>query len=545
MKKIKKLSENLINKISATRNNNKLEVVLKELLENSCDAKSSKIIIHINNNGKKKYIKIIDNGTGINKINIKNVGSEYNTNKIKNEKDLTDIKLYGFKGESLFLIKQTYDVEIISKPRNQKFAYKLYLRKKSKKVKIDKITNNIGTTVIIKNIKYIDNILNLYNTLKCIALPNPHIHFILYKNSIEKLNFPACKNTEESKLRIKNILKKKYIKNSVDINYSYKNLDFSGFITFEKKITNNMFKYFFLNNRFVKCKLLEDIITDNLKILNLNFSIGFYITLKTKLNLLKIKLTPEKDEFYLNNNKMHKIFTQLIKLYIHQHKKFINVPKLNFVKNKINLNIEDKEYEIIDQKLICNYKNYLTKNKILTVINNEVIIFEYNKKIYKIDLKNIRFKYIIRQCVNQYIKNNGLKYIYLKNLKYYNIKKKYYIIMYDQFFKIYGFKIKLIDNKTILIQAIPNVLKHLAIDWNKLINKMIEYFSKSMIMHFSKNKFDINIINIFIDHINSKSNCYKHELKKLYKEIIYVIKNDKKWFKKNSKKIYGEKKCMQ
>lgn len=544
MKKIKKLSKEIIEQFTPLKNKDNLAFILKEILENSCDANSTKIIVHIDNTQTKGSIKVIDNGFGINKINLKYIGSQNKTNKISSLTDLKNIRLYGFKGESLFIIRNLYNIEIISRAYGQRSTHKLWLNKKTRKIKTHNTISHQGTITTIKNIPHLKNIQNLsglYAVLKRVALPNPHIHFILYKNSIEQLNFPACKNTLDSKLRIKNILKNKQLDTSIDIKHTYKNMHFTGFITFNKHKKKAPFKYFFINNRFLKCKILEDVIADIINTLNLKISLGFYITLKTRLNIFNIKLTANKNKVYFkNNNVLRNIFTTIINLHIHEHKKFFHIN--NNTKKILELkNIPDDKYNNINETLITNDNYYVQKNKILTIIDNNTIIFILKNKVYAVTLKKMRAKLILKDCIDQFIKNNNLKQANLINKKCYNIKKKYYIIKHYEFFKMYGFNLQILNANNVLVQAVPDLLKSFSINWENLINEMITYISNSFALYFSKNRFDINIIKIFINNIHPESRCYTHELKRLYKEIIYTKKNDKTWFKKNCKKIYSKK----
>ena len=121
---IKKLPSNLINQIAAGEVVDDPVSIVKELLENSIDAKSTKIEIILFQGGKKKII-INDNGFGIQKKEIKSAFERFATSKIKSTDDLNDINTLGFRGEALPSIASISEVLVKSKFKNQS-SYALY-----------------------------------------------------------------------------------------------------------------------------------------------------------------------------------------------------------------------------------------------------------------------------------------------------------------------------------------------------------------------------------------------------------------------------------
>ena len=116
---IKKLPSNLINQIAAGEVVVDPVSIVKELLENSIDAKSTNIEIILSKGGKKGII-INDNGVGIQKKEIKSAFDRFATSKIKSIKDLNDIKTLGFRGEALPSIASISEVLVKSKYKNEK-----------------------------------------------------------------------------------------------------------------------------------------------------------------------------------------------------------------------------------------------------------------------------------------------------------------------------------------------------------------------------------------------------------------------------------------
>ena len=100
MKSIEILSSKLSNMIAAGEVIERPSSVIKELVENSLDAKSTRIEIHVRDAGR-TYMEVIDNGEGMSKENLELSILRHATSKIKDEQDLFRIKTLGFRGEAL------------------------------------------------------------------------------------------------------------------------------------------------------------------------------------------------------------------------------------------------------------------------------------------------------------------------------------------------------------------------------------------------------------------------------------------------------------
>ena len=110
---IKLLDENTISQIAAGEVIERPLNIVKELLENSIDAKSTRIIIEIED-GCLENIIITINGIGINKDDLKLAFVRHATSKIENSDDVKNVKSYGFRGEALS------SIGIVAKVLNKK-----------------------------------------------------------------------------------------------------------------------------------------------------------------------------------------------------------------------------------------------------------------------------------------------------------------------------------------------------------------------------------------------------------------------------------------
>ncbi|MDI6605150.1 MAG: DNA mismatch repair endonuclease MutL [Thermoanaerobacteraceae bacterium] len=126
MNKIMLLEESLINKISAGEVVEKPASIVKELVENSIDADSKNITIEIEGGGI-PYIKITDDGCGMNEIDAVLAFGRHATSKIKSINDLYNINTLGFRGEALASISSISKVTLLTREDNALYGTKIVI----------------------------------------------------------------------------------------------------------------------------------------------------------------------------------------------------------------------------------------------------------------------------------------------------------------------------------------------------------------------------------------------------------------------------------
>lgn len=118
------LDEQTINKIAAGEVVDRPASIVKELVENSIDAKATAVTVEIKKGGI-SYIKIIDNGTGFKSDDIELAFERHATSKIRKADDLNEVKSMGFRGEALASIAAIAKVEMISKTEDSETGNKI------------------------------------------------------------------------------------------------------------------------------------------------------------------------------------------------------------------------------------------------------------------------------------------------------------------------------------------------------------------------------------------------------------------------------------
>ena len=190
MSKIKVMSENLANKIAAGEVIEKCSSVVKELVENSIDAKSSEIIIDLEDGGLKS-ISVKDNGIGMDEDDAETAFLRHATSKIMRDDDLFFIGTLGFRGEALPSIASVS--EVVLKTSTGSVGTTIHI-KGGKIIEKEKSDAKKGTSIIITNLfyntparlKYLKSeqseLANSVMLIEREALSHPEIAFTLTNN---------------------------------------------------------------------------------------------------------------------------------------------------------------------------------------------------------------------------------------------------------------------------------------------------------------------------------------------------------------------------
>jgi len=268
MSKINIMDETLFNKIAAGEVVEKISSVVKELCENSIDAKSTIINVELINSGTKS-IKVIDNGMGMDEEDSILAFTPHATSKIKNENDLFFISTLGFRGEALASIASVSEIEMSTFDGNT--ATKIII-KGGKLILKEKTNCNQGTSIEVKNLffntparlKFLKSLNtelnNVISLLEKLSLSHPNISFSLINDGRMILKTSGSGNLLKV---IHEIFGYNTSKNMLEI--KGENLDYSiyGFISninISKSTKNNMITL--VNNRIVQNSYLNKIIKD-------------------------------------------------------------------------------------------------------------------------------------------------------------------------------------------------------------------------------------------------------------------------------------------
>lgn len=271
-RQISVLDQNTIDKIAAGEVVERPASVVKELVENAIDAGASAVTVEIKEGGI-SFIRITDNGSGIEKEQVPLAFLRHATSKIQGVDDLLRISSLGFRGEALSSIAAVSQVELITKPHEQLIGVR-YLIEGGQEKGMEEIGAPDGTTFLIRNLFYNTparaKFLKTPTTeagyissfIEQLALSHPHISFKYMQNGQTKLHTSGNNNLKEV---IYQIYGRDITKELIEIHTSDASGDFQihGFIG--KPVIsrgNRNFENYYVNGRYVKSKIIMKAIED-------------------------------------------------------------------------------------------------------------------------------------------------------------------------------------------------------------------------------------------------------------------------------------------
>ena len=181
--------------------------VIKELTENAIDSGATEIFVDLENGGH-SLIKITDNGCGISKDELPIAIQRFATSKITKFEDLFKINTLGFRGEALPSIGAISHLEIISKQRDEDFAYMIAIEG-GQIVETREASGSDGTTVTVTNLFYntparkkfqktpSNEISHIVKYLSAMAVLRRDIHFRLKNNNRIVFDYPIAMNKRD------------------------------------------------------------------------------------------------------------------------------------------------------------------------------------------------------------------------------------------------------------------------------------------------------------------------------------------------------------
>lgn len=273
MGKIAVLDKQTIDKIAAGEVVERPASVVKELVENAIDAKASQITVEIRGGGI-EYLRITDNGSGLEKEDIPLAFLRHSTSKIRSVEDLTGIASLGFRGEALSSISAVSMVELITKTRGEMLGNRCYLEGGVQK-ELEEIGAPDGTTFVVRNLFYntparkkflrseIAEASAVHEMMTHLALSHPEIAFKVMIQNQMKLQTAGSGKLKDV---IYHIYGREIAMQLLPIAWEKGPIAIQGFLG-KPEISrgNRNYENYFVNGRYVKSKLLAKGIEDGYK----------------------------------------------------------------------------------------------------------------------------------------------------------------------------------------------------------------------------------------------------------------------------------------
>jgi len=247
--------------------------VLKELLENSIDAKSTSITTEIEGGGV-DLIRITDNGCGMDKEDLPLSIRRHATSKIRNGNDLDAISTLGFRGEALAAISSTSRFTIMSKQKGSDIGHQFSVEGDTV-LGLEECGCADGTTIIVRDLffnqparrKFLKKAQTenaaVYQYLQRIAISHPEISFRHSVDGIVKLQTVGNGKLSDC---IYSVYGKEFFSSLVPLSESPEGYRVYGYITRPEMARNNhSYQSFYVNSRFVKSKTMQFAMEDAYK----------------------------------------------------------------------------------------------------------------------------------------------------------------------------------------------------------------------------------------------------------------------------------------
>ncbi len=267
------LDELTVNKIAAGEVVERPVNVVKELVENAIDADSSNISIEIKGGGI-DYIRVTDNGSGIEKSSIPTAFLRHATSKIRSVEDLLTISSLGFRGEALSSIAAVSRIELMTKTADALLGY-CYVIEGGREMSFDEAGVPEGTTIIVRNLFYNTPARKKFlksatteagyvtELIERLILSHPSVAFKYTVNGSVKLSSDGL---SDSAADLYSVFGRDIQKALVEVSYDNEACSLSGYVG-KPEISrgNKNFEIFFVNGRYVKSRVLSSAVEEAYK----------------------------------------------------------------------------------------------------------------------------------------------------------------------------------------------------------------------------------------------------------------------------------------
>lgn len=351
MNKIVVLDEQTIDKIAAGEVIERPSSIVKELVENAIDAGATAVTVEIKEGGI-SFIRITDNGSGIEAEQIPTAFLRHATSKIRTAEDLLDVTSLGFRGEALSSIAAVCQVELISKTPESLTGVR-YLIEGGKEKSMEEIGAPSGTTFLVRNIFYNTPARKKFlktpqtetgyisELMERMALSHPEVSFKFIAGSQVKLHTSGNHRLKDI---IYNIYGRDITNNLLEVEKTFENgMKITGYIG--KPVIsrgNRNFENYFVNGRYIKSKIISKAIEDAYQ--------SFMMKHKYPFTVLHFQIDTEMLDINVHPTKMELRFAENEKLYQDVYHTILNTLSHKEMIVQVTVGKEEKEIRSQEKK---------------------------------------------------------------------------------------------------------------------------------------------------------------------------------------------------
>lgn len=332
MPTIQLLDQATIDKIAAGEVVERPSSVVKELVENAIDANATAVTVEIKEGGI-SFIRITDNGCGIEKNQIPLAFLRHSTSKIKCIEDLLSVSSLGFRGEALSSIAAVAQVELITKTYGDLTGIR-YVIEGSKEIACEEIGAPEGTTFLVKNLFFNTPVRRKFlktaqteggyiaDLMERMALSHPNVSFKFINNGQTKLHTSGNGNKKDL---IYHVFGRDITSSLIEINQKTDLFEIDGFIGKPNVSRGNRnYENYFINGRYIKSALLSKAIEEGYKGFMMQHQYPFCVLyIRMNSELIDVNVHPTKMELrFTQNDVIYKLLYEIIHNAL-THKEFI------------------------------------------------------------------------------------------------------------------------------------------------------------------------------------------------------------------------------
>ncbi|MDY2652145.1 MULTISPECIES: DNA mismatch repair endonuclease MutL [Eisenbergiella] len=265
MAEIKLLDSSTIDKIAAGEVVERPSSVVKELVENAMDAGAKAVTVEIRDGGC-SFIRVTDNGGGIEKEQVRKAFFRHATSKIRSVEDLYRVRNLGFRGEALSSIAAVSMVELITKTKEELTGVH-YRLEGEKERDFSEVGAPEGTTIIVRELFFNTPVRKKFlkspategsyisDLMEHMALSRPDVAFQFMMNG--QVRFHTSGNGDLKEI-VYRIYGREIVKELIPFSVKEEGIEVEGFLGSPSVVRSNRnFEFFFVNGRYIKSPLLS------------------------------------------------------------------------------------------------------------------------------------------------------------------------------------------------------------------------------------------------------------------------------------------------
>ena len=500
MKNINILDSNTIDKIAAGEVVERPSAVVKELVENSIDANADAVTIEIKDGGI-SFIRITDNGEGIDRSQVKKAFMRHATSKIKSVEDLISVTSLGFRGEALSSISAVGKIEFLTKTKTD-FIGTRYVVEGGRECVFEDAGIPDGTTIIVRDLffnvparkKFLKSPSsegnNITELIEHMILSHPNISFKYIYNGNVKLQ-SSGKN--DIKSCIYNVYGRDIANGLIEVKSIRDDISIHGFIGKPElaRATRN-FEIYFVNNRFIKSTLIDRALEEAYKdYLMLHKYPTVFLYFEIPSHLIDVNVHPTKREIRFFEGEALKCYIvdviknalinkELIKEIVEEHHEKPSVKESeinkepfetinhiiessynNYYSSEIekedestDINDKNEQLTLFDDKFIS--EESIKKHRIIGQLFNTYWLIEFENKLFIVDQhaahEKVNYERLIKKLRNN---ENCSQNIYPPIVVSLSNAEAQYVTKYNENFLNVGFTIEHFGGLDYTISTVP------------------------------------------------------------------------------------------